>query len=59
MRFSGKTESVREKLVARVPLGRVAAPEEIARAMLFLASDEASYITGQILFVDGGISVGL
>lgn len=52
-------DKVRAKLVERVPLGRVARPTEIARAMLFLASEEASYITGQVLFVDGGVSVGL
>lgn len=50
---------LRAKLVERVPLARMAAPAEIARAMLFLASEEASYITGQVLFVDGGVSVGL
>jgi len=50
---------VRDKLISRVPLGRLADASEIARVMLFLASDEASYITGQILFVDGGVSVGL
>ncbi len=39
------------------PLGRLGKPEDIANAMLFLASDEASYITGQTIVVDGGLSV--
>jgi len=47
------------ELAARGPLGRVAAPEEIARAILFLASDEASYVTGAALPVDGGRSAVL
>ncbi|NPZ30776.1 SDR family oxidoreductase [Pseudomonas aeruginosa] len=41
-------------LAAHIPLGRVGQPLDIAHAMLFLASDEASYITGQTLVVDGG-----
>jgi NAD(P)-dependent dehydrogenase (short-subunit alcohol dehydrogenase family) len=47
-------ENVREDRLGRVPLGRFAAPDEIANAVLFLASDEASFITGAELLVDGG-----
>ncbi len=43
--------------VARTPLGRVAVPDDIAPAVLFLASAEAGHITGQTLYVDGGYSV--
>jgi NAD(P)-dependent dehydrogenase (short-subunit alcohol dehydrogenase family) len=39
-----------------VPLGRFGTPDEIARAVVFLASDDANYITGIELFVDGGIA---
>lgn len=42
-----------EPLIARIPLGRLGQPEDIANAFVFLASEEASYITGQILYVDG------
>jgi 3-oxoacyl-[acyl-carrier protein] reductase len=38
-----------------IPLGRVAKPRELGNAILFLASDEASFITGEILDVDGGL----
>lgn len=44
----------RQATAARVPMGRVGTPEEVARAALFLASDEASYITGVALPIDGG-----
>ena len=52
-------EAIREKIVARVPIGRIARPEEIAGVHAFLASEDAAFITGQVLFVDGGMSVGV
>ena len=48
-------EKVKEKLVARIALGRFAEPQEIARSALFLASDECSYMTGQVLSINGGL----
>lgn len=51
-------EKVIEGMKARTPLGRIGEPREIANAYLFLASDEASLITGTVLRVDGGIVVG-
>jgi len=49
------TESVRGDWTARIPLKRLGTPDDIAAAVCFLASDEASYITGQVLAVNGGI----
>lgn len=50
------SEEAWERRRQRVPLGRLGAPTDIANAAVFLASDEASFITGDILFVDGGIT---
>lgn len=50
------TEEAWERRRARMPIGRLGAPEDIANAAVFLASDEASFITGDMMFVDGGIT---
>ena len=51
-------ETVLQQMIARVPLGRIGQPGDVARAYLFLASDEASFISGAVLRVDGGVVVG-
>src|SRR5262249_31758963 len=48
--------NVRQDLLAGIPLGRAGHPEEIAHVVRFLVSDEAAYITGQVVSVDGGIT---
>ena len=50
---------VREIRSAAIPLRRLADPADIANAVSFLASDDASYVTGQVIYVDGGLSKGL
>ncbi|GIK80154.1 MAG: glucose 1-dehydrogenase [Pseudorhodoplanes sp.] len=52
--FLGPAEGQREKFIATVPLGRLAQPQDIANVALFLASDEAAFLTGNIVEVDGG-----
>jgi NAD(P)-dependent dehydrogenase (short-subunit alcohol dehydrogenase family) len=54
----GDVEQARVLWAEKHPLGRIASPEEVARAILFLASEEASFITGAALPVDGGITAG-
>jgi len=53
---SGAGEQRRKTMSDLVPLGRFATPDEIAKAVVFLASDDSSYVTGTELFVDGGVA---
>ena len=55
--FDAVPEKVKEKFIRRIPLGRLGSPADVARLHLFLASDEASYMTGQTVFCDGGITL--
>ncbi len=55
--FRSLKEEVQQKLVQTVPVGRVGTPADVAHAVLFFASEEASYITGQLLYVCGGRSL--
>ena len=51
-------EETKSFLIKKIPMGRFAQPEDVARGALFLASDESSYVNGHILFVDGGLTAG-
>jgi 3-oxoacyl-[acyl-carrier protein] reductase len=55
--FLGSAQGIREKFIATIPLGRLALPQDIANAALFLASPEAQFMTGNIMEVDGGRGV--
>jgi NAD(P)-dependent dehydrogenase (short-subunit alcohol dehydrogenase family) len=52
--FAGREDEVRKQLHARQPIGRMGRPDEIAYAALYLASDEAAFVTGSTLVIDGG-----
>ena len=54
---SSLPENEKEKILSGVPMGRLGAPEDIANAVLFLASDAAGYITGETINVNGGMSM--
>lgn len=53
------SDQVKASVLARIPLGRFGTPEDVAFTALWLASDEARYVTGQIITVDGGITAGV
>ena len=53
----GLGDELQQTLMTRIPSGRIGAPEDIAASVAFLASDEANYITGQTLHVNGGMAM--
>ena len=53
----GLTDEYREKILEQIPLGRYGQPREVARIARFLVSEEAAYITGQVIQVDGGLAI--
>jgi 3-oxoacyl-[acyl-carrier protein] reductase len=55
---SGFTDDFKKNALKMIPLGRIGTPEDVAGSIAFLASDEASYITGHVLSVNGGMLMG-
>ncbi len=53
----GLKESLKNKMLAQIPLSRMGTPEEVAKAVKFLADEGSSYITGQVIVIDGGLSM--
>jgi 3-oxoacyl-[acyl-carrier protein] reductase len=52
-------ERVREEMIKQIPLGRFGHPEDIAAAHVFFCSEDAAFVTGQVLFIDGGMTTGV
>ena len=49
-------EAFKQRLLARIPLGRIADPDDLVGAVVFFLSDASSFVTGQILTIDGGLT---
>ena len=52
-----RSEGAKDKIVTEIPMGRTGKPEDVAEAVAFLASEQAGYITGEVLRVDGGMAM--
>ena len=51
-------KTFKNKMLGRIPLARFGKAEEVAKAVKFLAGEESNYITGQVIVIDGGLSIG-
>jgi len=54
----GLPDEIKEKILKNIPLGRFGKPKEVSHLVTFLASEESSYMTGQVFLIDGGLSLG-